>query len=148
MFCDKLIAVTGTSVPSGIGGFVAFIKDCVGVEIAVIFPCLTLILPVDKPFEVAVIITLDEILSGLTTHNALPLNAFLILLERLLVTSVALPLSVPNIVPPSHEKVISLSAVGTILLFLSNTSHSINNKSSESVLTILLSLINLSLLAP
>ena len=80
--------------------------------------------------------------SCFTTHNTLPLNADFTLLLYFS-TQVALPLSVPTIVPPSTVKVILLFAVGTITPFSSIISQVINVKSSEFILTLVLSVDNL-----
>ena len=76
-----------------------------------------------------------ETLSGLTTHKHLPLNAFLILLLKLELTSVASPLSVPITVPFSTVNVTSFEASGHNIPYSSSTLHSTNTMSSLFLLT-------------
>ena len=101
--------------------------------------------PLVKPAEVALIVNVLEILSGLTTHKHLPLNAFLKLLLKLELTSAASPLSVPITVPFSTVNVTSFEASGHNIPYLSTTSHSINTRSSLFLLTTDLSAFNTNL---
>ena len=101
--------------------------------------------PLVKPAEVALIVNVLEILSGLTTHKHLPLNAFLKLLLKLELTSVASPLSVPITVPFSTVNVTSFEASGHNIPYWSVTLHSINTRSSLFLLTTDLSAFNTNL---
>ena len=97
--------------------------------------------PSFNPEALAVIVNSPTLLSGLTTTNALPEKAGLILDWKLNV-EVGSPLSVPTIVPPVTLNVISLVAVPQKYPFASSILHSTKTRSSLSLSTVDLSAIN------